>query len=156
MMKVTTDKVDGIVKSIERMKNARIMVGIPSQENNRNDGSVGNAQIGYINEYGSPAHNIPARPFLIPGVEAIKAQAADILAEGAKDVMDDKSITKSLTKAGIIAQNSVKRAITKGENFKPLEDSTIAARKRKGVSGKKPLIRTGQLRNSITYIVKER
>ncbi|MDD1617199.1 MAG: hypothetical protein LUQ28_12105, partial [Methylococcaceae bacterium] len=60
----------------------------------------------------------------------------------------------SLTKAGIVAQNSVKATITKGEGFEPLAESTIKARQRKGFKGTKPLIRTGQLRNSITYIVK--
>lgn len=153
-IKTTVDKVADVLKNIKQMQSARVMVGIPKDENARSDGLIGNASIGYIQENGSPAKNIPARPFLIPGVEAVKNKVADILGEGAKNVLDGGSITGSQTKAGIVAQNSVKATITAGEGFTTLADSTLAARQRKGVKGTKPLIRTGQLRNSITYIVK--
>jgi len=84
----------------------------------------------------------------------VQDKTADILIEGASKVLANGTITAALTKAGIVAQNSVKAAITKGEGFAPLADATVKARQRKGFKGTKPLIRTGQLRNSITYIVK--
>lgn len=153
-LKVTIDKVAGVLKNIKQIENARVLVGIPKEENSRSDEPIGNAGIGYVQEFGSPARNIPARPFLIPGVKAVQDQVADALADGAKNILDGGSIASSQTKAGIVAQNSVKATITKGEGFEPLAESTIKARQRKGFKGTKPLIRTGQLRNSIVYIVK--
>lgn len=153
-MKITVDKVSGVLKNIKQIEMARVLVGIPKEENARSDEPIGNAGIGYVQEFGSPARNIPARPFLIPGVKAIEDKAADILKDGASKVLDNGTMIASLTKAGIVAQNSVKATITKGEGFEPLAESTIKARQRKGFKGTNPLIRTGQLRNSITYIVK--
>ena len=150
-----TDKVSSVIKSIHKMQKARVYVGIPESENNRSDGKIGNAGIGYVQEFGSPAQNIPARPFLVTGVKAVQDEVIEILSDGAKNVLDEKSITAALTKAGIKATNSVKATITKGEGFEALSDATIKARQRKGFKGIKPLIRTGQLRNSINYIVKE-
>lgn len=153
-LKVTIDKVAGVLKNIKQIENARVLVGIPKEENARSDDPIGNAGIGYVQEFGSPAQNIPARPFLIPGVKAVQDECIGMLEEAAKEVLDDGKMTAALTKAGIIAQNSVKATITKGEGFAPLSEYTINERKKKGFKGTKPLIRTGQLRNSITYIVK--
>lgn len=60
-----------VFRSINYLKNRNILVGIPSfsAKNSRDDTKLTNAQIGYINEFGSPAKNIPARPFLRPGVK---------------------------------------------------------------------------------------
>lgn len=154
-LQVMTDKVSSVIKSIHKMQKARVYVGIPESENNRSDGKIGNAGIGYVQEFGSPAQNIPARPFLVTGINAIKDEVSEMLADAAKIALDEKSITVALTKAGIKATNSVKATITKGEGFEALSESTLKARRRKGFKGTKPLIRTGQLRNSINYIVKE-
>lgn len=153
MITTTIDKVAGVLKNIYKMEKARVLVGIPQGDSGRDD-AITNSALGYIHEFGSPARNIPARPFLIPGIKAVQDEAAELLKEGAKEVLDDGSMSASLNKAGIIGQNSVKAAITKGEGFAPLQEATIKARQRKGVKGTKPLIRTGQLRNSITYVVK--
>lgn len=153
MITTTIDKAAKILRNIHRMGKARVLVGIP-QGNSGRDDAVSNSALGYIHEFGSPAQNIPARPFLIPGVKAVQDDCIAMLEEAAKEVLDDGKMTAALTKAGIIASNSVKATITKGEGFAPLAESTLAARKRKGYKGTKPLIRTGQLRNSITYIVK--
>lgn len=153
-LKVTADKVSATIKSINAIARAKVLVGIPANESARSDDPIGNAGIGYIQEFGSPAQNIPARPFLIPGVKAVQDDCVQMLEEAAKEVLDDGKMTAALTKAGIIASNSVKATITKGEGFAPLAESTLKARQRKGFKGTKPLIRTGQLRNSITYIVK--
>lgn len=61
-----------IFRAINYLKSRNILVGIPSfsPKNRRDDtAKITNAQIGYINEYGSPARNIPARPFLIPSIK---------------------------------------------------------------------------------------
>ena len=154
MMKITIDKVGQVLKSIHSLETNCVLVGIPQDKNARNDGQMTNASIGYIQENGSSANNIPARPFLIPGVEKVNKEAAEIMGQGATDALSGGDVMKSLTKAGILASSSVKKTLQAGEGFEPLSDSTLAQRKAKGFKGTKPLIRTGQLRNSITFVVK--
>ena len=153
---------DGMKKfraSIQELRAKQVLIGIPSDKSPRNDGSpYGNAQIGYVQENGSPVHNIPARPHLIPGVKGVNNQIATVFEEGAKAVLDKGpgELDKALNKGGIIGQNAVKRYIVAQEGFEPLADSTIAARERGGFSGIKALIRTGQYLNSFTYVIRLR
>jgi hypothetical protein len=77
-----------------------------------------------------------------------------IMKEAAEKGMDDvEAVDKGLNAAGLLAQAAVKNWMRKGEGFAPLSPRTIAARQRQGAQGTKPLIRTGQLLNAITYVV---
>lgn len=156
---VVKDDVAKLMESIRDLANVGdVLVGIPATENAREDSPIGNAAIGYINEFGSPAQGIPARPFLSVGVDAIKDKAAAIIGKGTAEALtsfDHSRITVAQNKAGLLAQNSVRAAITSGDGFEPLAASTIAARKRRGVTRTKPLIDTGSLRTSITYVIRK-
>lgn len=150
------DNMNKFLAAVEAMQQGRVLVGIPMSEDKRQDSPIGNAAIGYINENGSPAQGIPPRPFLKPGVEKVKEQIANELKSGAAAAFDDPtSVQKSYTRAGLIAVGSIKKTIVAGEGFEPLADSTIEARRRAGAKGEKPLIRTGQLLNSITYVIRD-
>lgn len=157
MIKVTKDNVDNVLEAIKAMANKRVLVGIPSDKAPRRGDPINNATLGYIHENGSPARNIPARPFLKPGVASAKDKLVQTLKGYAKQALADKSaIEKGLNAAGLVAQSAVKNRIRSGEGFAPLKPGTLAARKRKGAKGTKPLIRTGQLLNSITYVVRDK
>lgn len=153
---------DGMTKfkaSIQELRAKQVLIGIPSDKNPRDDGSpYGNAQIGWVQENGSPVHNIPARPHLVPAVHGVDNQIADIFKEGAKDVLTKGpgELDKAYNKAGIIGQNAVKRFIVAQEGFEELADSTLAARKRKGFAGVKALIRSGQYLNAFTYVIRKK
>lgn len=152
---VTRDDSKRIIAAIEAMAKKRVLIGIPGDGSPRKDSKIGNAALGYIHENGSAARNIPARPFLIPGVRSVGDQAADVLKNAAKKaVTGESTIDKGLHAAGMIAQNAVKMRIRNQEGFAPLANSTLRARKRKGKEGTKALIRTGQLINSIKYVIK--
>ena len=154
---VTRDNAKSVIAAIQDMAKKHVLVGIPSSENGRNDGSIGNAALGAIHENGSGVRNIPARPFLKPGVAAAADQCVKVLKSAAQNAFTDKNaIDKGLNAAGLIAQASVKKRIVSQEGFTPLKAATLAARKRKGAKGEKALIRTGQLLNSITYVVREK
>ena len=154
---VTRDNSKNVLAAIQDMAKKHVLVGIPSSENGRNDGSIGNAALGAIHENGSGVRNIPARPFLKPGVAAAADQCVKVLKSAAQNAFTDKNaIDKGLNAAGLIAQASVKKRIVSQEGFTPLKAATLAARKRKGAKGEKALIRTGQLLNSITYVVREK
>ena len=157
-MSIKKDMLNKIADSIGTMGRRRVLIGIPAPENRRNDEAIGNAGLAYIHETGSGARNIPARPFLVPGVKKAEASALRVLKDAARKALsgDVKAIDKGLNAAGLIGQITVKQTVSRGEGFKPLAESTLAARRRKGFMGEKPLIRTGQLLNSITYVVKDK
>lgn len=155
---VIKDKVKAVLASLSAMEGKRVFVGIPEGKGARQEGEIGNAQLGYIQDHGSPANNIPPRPFLVPGVNAAESKIVKVLKTAAKNSADgDKSaLDVGLNAAGLIAQASVKKAIVAGDGFAPLKPSTIKARERSGAKGTKPLIRTGQLLNSVNYVIKEK
>ena len=147
-------------KALELLLKREVLVGIPAA-NAARDPEPGettaatNALIGYVMEYGSPAQNIPARPFLHPGVinardgiELHMKKAGQLALRGKQD-----EIGQELEKVGLIAAASVQKKITDGP-FQPLKPATLAARRRRGRTGERPLIDTGQLRRAITYIVR--
>jgi hypothetical protein len=117
---------------------------------------LSNAQIGYIQENGAPNRNIPARPFLIPGVEEAQPKYTPHLKAAMVAALtgDASGCDRSLNAAGLVAQNSVKAKINSGIPPK-LSDATIRSRLSRGRTGDKPLIDTGQLRNAITYVVRK-
>ena len=144
-----------IVQHAQAMARKRVMVGVPSNEAARTD-AANNAMLALIHDRGSPARNIPARPFLQPGVEAALPKVEALLKRHAANALDGAAIDAGLEAAGLAAQASVKNYIRAGEHFAPLSPRTIEARKRRGFQGEKPLIETGQLINSITYVIRER
>lgn len=145
---------------------------------------LNNAQIGYIHEYGSPKANIPARPFLESGVEDQRASITNHLQAAAKAAFSGQGekVDQSLNAAGLIASTGARNKLNSGE-FAPLAPSTIRNRhKSRGTksmrasekryleliasgsspeqaqdeAGIQPLVNTGQLRNSITYVIRKR
>jgi len=157
MMKITKDNVDSMLEAVKAMAAKRVLVGVPSAEAPRRGDPINNATLAFIHENGSPARNIPARPFLKPGVAGAKDKLVSTLRVYAKQALTDKSaIEKGLNAAGLVAQSAVKNQIRSSIGMKPLASGTLAARRRKGAKGEKPLIRTGQLLNSITYVVRDK
>ncbi len=75
-VEVKQDRVGAVVLAIEMLKHRAVFVGIPAEFAQRDDDApISNAQIGYINEFGSRASNIPPRPHLVPGIRAYVPQA---------------------------------------------------------------------------------
>lgn len=175
-LKIKRDDVAKILRGISELTAKTVLVGIPESEAPR-DGTepVNNAALGYIHEHGSPANNIPARPFLIPGVQSAQEAVAAKLKGAAKAALDKKTegVSKGLHAAGLAAQSAVRAKLNSGD-FAPLSNATLRARARKGRQGAvdelesraagnepgtetaKPLVDTGQLRNSINYVIRNK
>lgn len=152
---VTKDDIKNLLRNIQAMGRKSVLIGIPESKNHRKEDDASNAMIGFLNENGSPARNIPARPFLIPGVRKAGDKASEVLKSYASDALNNpKAIDQGLNSAGLIAQASVKKQIVSQDGFAPLSPATLAQRARMGAKGTKALIRTGQLLNSITYVVR--
>ncbi|KVP89989.1 hypothetical protein WJ97_23680 [Burkholderia ubonensis] len=158
-MGMTFDRLDEILKSIAGLVQKEVLVGVPDSTAGRKDQGepLSNAEIGYILENGSPANNIPARPHLVPGVQDARPKFEPQLQKGVEAALDGdlEKVDRSLNRAGLVAQNSVRAKVN--SNIQPkLADSTLAARRRRGVIRENTLVDTAQYRNSITYVVRKK
>ncbi len=153
---IISNKLPKLKTAMHELTLKSVLVGIPSDKTARDDDApINNATIGYIMEHGAPEQNIPARPFLIPGIRESKERVAKQFKLAAqKSLKGDKDAAEQgLNRAGLIAQNAVRKVINAG--IAPaLTSGTLAARRRRGRTGTKPLIDTGQTRNSITFVVR--
>jgi phage gpG-like protein len=161
---VTQDFTQQLQAIIARFKNDVVLVGVPAEDSSRNpsDGGKGlpdeitNAQLLAIHELGSPANNIPARPVLKIGIRLAQEAIAQEFKKAAQNAFKTGALDTYYNRAGAIAANSVKRVFVDQTELVPLSARTLAQRKAEGFQGEKALIRTGQLRNSITWVVRSK
>jgi len=158
-LKVTKDFTKNFNEIISKFKNDKVLIGVPENKADRKDDEINNATLLAIMNFGSPSNNIPPWPILDIGIEKSKEEVSKQFALAAEKALSDgpQAVDRYYERAGIIASNSVKLVLNSQINApegRPLE-STIKARKRKGFKGKKYWLVTGQLRNSITYVVKK-
>jgi hypothetical protein len=175
-VKMTVDKLGDVLKAVSSLMERDVLVGVPdSSLGRKDDAPIGNAAIGYIMENGSPANNIPARPHLVPGVASVQDEIAERLRKGSIAALDGSTsgAEAALNAAGMIGQKAVRAKITDGP-FMALSDATLRARARRGRKGAakelesraagnqpdnanaKPLVDTGQYRQSITYVIRKK
>lgn len=157
-LKVTFDGMKKFQEAMKVLAITDVYVGIPQEANSRetdeDEEFMNNATIGYIQENGSDLAGIPPRPHLVPGIKKVQKEiAAEFKAAAKKAFESPSAVIQHYNRAGMIAVSSVKKVITDQDGFTPLSESTIAARKEQGFNGTKALIRTGQYRNAITYVV---
>lgn len=139
-------------RSLQKLNKSEVFVGIPADNDPRNnDDEITNAELMFIQSRGSPLNNIPARPVIEPAIEKNRKVISQELAAAAKARFagSPEQSLKHLNRAGTIAVNAAKRQFTDND-WPPNAPSTI---RRKGSD--RPLIDTGQLRRSITYVVAE-
>lgn len=157
--KILKNRVPELAAALKVMANRRVLVGIPSDaaDNERTDAPITNAQIGFINEFGAPEMNIPARPHLIPGVEDAWPDAQRRMAKGAEQILKLRPgpsaiVNNALEGAGMLARDAVVQRIN--DVLTPeLAPATLADRRSKGFKGESPLIVTGTYKQSITYVL---
>ena len=155
------DKTAQLSRAIDVLTGTRIMVGVPAEKDDRQDddggkSGINNAEIGYLMENGSPEANIPARPHMKPGVKKAQPKINDYLKQAGRLALEGKpdAVMRAFHAVGISAQNSIKGVIREGVP-PPLAPRTLAARKRRGRTGEKPLIDTGQYLAAITYVIRK-
>lgn len=160
---VTKDNTQSFRDAISQLANVRLMVGVPAEKGERKPDpitgivpEITNAQIAYIQDNGAPEVNIPSREFLRPGVRSIQQEIVKRLFNIGKASFEGRAVAaiKGYMALGLVAVSAVRKKITDGP-FVPLAEATLAARRARGVTRTKPLIDTGQLRNSITYVLRE-
>lgn len=153
---VTADFTEEFNEIVKKFKRDVVLVGIPEEDNERQDDApIGNAAILALNEFGSPANNIPARPVMQIGIRNAQDAIAEQFKKATVEALSKgvSALSPAYNRIGIIASNSVKKVINSQEGIAPPSEATLAIRKSKGFKGTKALIVTGQLRNSVTYVV---
>lgn len=172
-------KPEDLARNLERAVRTEVLVGIPRATAMRPGDEISNAELAYINEHGDPSRRIPPRPFMEPGLARCRDEVSTVMAEGVQQLGTGGTLRPAAERVGIICQRSI-RGVFVDNDWKPLSPRTIMARaqrtvsKRKGFGEKsdrqqqnmlakelarrandRPLIDTGALRQSITYVVTE-
>ena len=149
------DKIKNMVEGAKYFGSMEVVIGIPEETDVTRNG-ISNSQLLYLHENGVPSRNIPPRPVLKPAMAQKETQ------QQMRAIMKDAAIAAVLhgnkdecaanfEKAGMAGRDACKAYITAGTNLAPNAPSTIA---RKGSS--MPLIDTGSLLNSISYVVRKK
>lgn len=152
--RLTIDNLQDLRDAITLLADTEVLVGVPEEETER-PGTADeptNAALAYIHDNGAPEVNIPARPFMIPGINASKptivkeliataraaARASQPKPGRTRTQVDVKAvIEKGLHRVGLTAQTAIRNKISEGIP-PPLSDRTLrdrAARGRKGAAG---------------------
>jgi hypothetical protein len=118
----------------------------------------------YVHSNGSPLWHIPPRPIIEPAIENSKEQIALLMKDTVKVALDGGDITPALNEIGMQGENIVHSWFDNpSNNWEPNSKVTIEGSK-KGKNGKKfikgkgsdrPLVDTGRLKRSITYVIKD-
>lgn len=154
---IKVDNIKKVFDAVEKLTNRSVYVGYPQSGPNRSGtGEPTNAYLAFIHEHGAPNANIPARPFMIPGIISIRERIITMMKQTAILALqgeEQESVVK-LNQLGFVAVAALQRAITRGEGWPPLSQRTLAARRRRGVRRTHPLIDTGQLRQHVEYVIR--
>lgn len=176
---IKKDNLPALLRGFKALTDKEVLVGVPDSTTNRDKdeaaGPATNATLAYSHDNGSPAQNIPARPFMKPGIAAIEQKASRRFKAAAEAALKGNTgaVEKELSAVGLMAQDAIKQKIGEGP-FEPLSEATLRARARRGrqgaiqelenrrqglppdASNARPLIDTGQMRNSVTYVIREK
>ena len=162
-VKQTSSGVDALSKAFEKLKRSAIYVGIAndSSKNDREETPIKNSELGWIHERGSPSSNIPARPFLEPGVLSVKDDIKKKMEMAASAMLDGNESEAEAVLSSIASDSAeaVRNYVRKNNSsFAPLASSTLAQRLRKnekarGGSDITILMDTNQLLRAVDGVV---
>lgn len=144
----------GVSGLLQRMIDAgkpKVYIGVPSSKNpTHKDSGLNMATLLAIHSLGAPSRGIPQRDAIRPPLMQNSRKYTELMAQGFANAFVNATDPREVyEKIGLVASNDVKQYFVEG-NFTPLSQKTID---RKGSS--KPLIDTGELRNSITWEVRD-
>ncbi|GAB6170553.1 hypothetical protein JCM15765_03880 [Paradesulfitobacterium aromaticivorans] len=181
---VSSDKTKEMFENLKALTQVDVLVGIPEEKSSREDEGINNAELAfihtqgirsksmrnemdeskpynealqmYLEEHGSPLWHSPPRPMIEPAIEDPDNQK--ILSEQLRQAADDAlsgdfdAMNTDLEKAGMLGQNLVRDWFTNPKNgWEPNSPLTV---EQKGSDN--PMIDTGELRKSISYVVRKK
>lgn len=170
-LKTVRDNRAALARALRALGQSDVLVGVPGddvQKGGTGQGAdarraerpggkapaINNATLAYIQNNGSAAANIPARPFMEPGLADAGPEMAEAAAAGAARASEDGggAVDQALTAIGRIVQDRIRRRLAAGVP-PPLKSSTLAEH---GRDGDAPLDASLQLLNAINFVVRKR
>ena len=139
-------------KTIDDVKNKAVYVGLPKEKATKKYKEGESViEVGATHEYG--VGNIPQRSFLRVPFAENKKEIDEFIQKRFK--MSGKEIApiKALEQIGVFTEGISKESFVKN-NWKELSNARKQQKIVNGKSGNTPLIDTGNLRNSITSVVR--
>lgn len=178
---VVQDNVPELMATLKLLSSQEVLVGVPAENDERPpdpDGRppVTNAVLAYIHDNGDPARNIPARPFMIPGMTNAMPKVTELLRRTAQYALQgygQAKINEGFARVGMAVVKSIQDLIRAGIP-PPLADRTLRERARRGRKGAQneifwrrnegppsmqwalPLIDTAEMLKSISYVIRNR
>jgi hypothetical protein len=133
-----------------KARNTVARVGYVGAGAKQDHGSITNAELGLIMEYGTADGHIPARPHIRPAITGNLDEYRQMYKKLLPRVLEgEMEPERMMGIVGLKASSDIKRGITTGEGIPPPNaPSTIAAK-----GSDRPLVDTSQLVNSITFEV---
>ncbi|MCP4055121.1 MAG: hypothetical protein GY739_19190 [Mesoflavibacter sp.] len=137
-------------KKLKKLQGKTIKVGVPASTAPYENG-ISTAVIAAVHEYGSLTRNVPARPFLRPGVANAIPKINKLLQIKLPDFVEGSINADGVfTLVGEIARSEIVR-MWDNNNWSPLKSKSAQKAVEKG--NRQILLDTGHLKNSITYQV---
>jgi hypothetical protein len=141
---------------VNSIKKVSLYVGITEQTDDREyPARIGNIALAGILENGAPSMNVPPRPFMKPGLAAVKNEAREMMKKAATNLYEGKNdlALAVLEELGRKSVQSIQGMI--GSNVPPrLDPGSVKRRKRRGIESTDTLVETQQLKESITYEIR--
>jgi hypothetical protein len=152
-----------MLAAIRALANQEVLVGYPEKTNERTvvDGEeedgINNPTLARIMDKGSPKQGIAAGNFMEDGVENVRPRIENGLKQAGQAAMDGNAgkVEALLMATGQVSVDGIKDKIRTGP-WPKLAKSTLAARKRRGVTRTNRYVDTGQLINSTTFVLRKR
>jgi hypothetical protein len=173
--------VEGLLDRLKKLSSQKVAVGIPADKSER-EGPISNADLAYIHthgvrskqmrdamrpvinkgtkfsiakqmyieSHGSALYDVPARPIIEPAIDNAKAGIAKKLSIAADAAMNNENTENALGDVGLYAQSKVKNWFRNSANGWPANSPKTVKKKKSD----RPLIDTGALRQSITYVIR--
>lgn len=158
-----TDEMVKVQKGLKWMQNNNLYVGIPDAKSarkvNKKEANVKekvtNAELLFIHTNGSPANNIPPRPSIEPSIEQNIDTIVKRMNKTSELAMEGhfEEAQKHLGQTGQYIVGRIKRYFVEGNDWPPNSPAVQRAKRKKKSTIPRPLIDTGQMRNSITYVI---
>ncbi len=159
-----------VYEALRELESLQALVGIPEDKSPRKEDKITNAELLYIHTNGSPVNGIPARPVIEPAIKDSKEEISKHIKEASQRALngDIEGMRNSYEKAGLKGENAARDWFTNPKNnWKDVKQETINHRKKKmskkqlenaigNENAHRPLIDTGELRKSITHVVREK
>ena len=106
LRRIGADKLRDVVKNFADLRRRVVLVGVPQINTHRDGMPITNAALAYIHEHGDASRNLPARPFLIPGIINVQAKTIAGFRRAALYALsgNKEAVTATLGRIGLTAQ----------------------------------------------------